>query len=111
MATVRRHPDRQQSALWRIILSITSPLHLAVAVLLATALTGAHASSSRVEHALDRLEPITRMMQVCDIKAGETLRRESAYKAVNRVMIDALTTPAIEGNVIEGTGGAFRQNG
>jgi Domain of Unknown Function (DUF930) len=93
------------------ILSITSSLHLAVPVLLATALVGAHASSMRVEHALDRLEPITRMMQVCDIKAGETLRRESAYKAVDRVMIDAMATPEIEGAVIEGAGGAFRRNG
>jgi Domain of Unknown Function (DUF930) len=84
---------------------------LSIPAFLATALVGAGASSPRAEHALDRLEPITRMMQVCDIKAGEALRRDNAHKAVNRVMIDAMATPAIEGNVIEGTGGAFRQNG
>ena len=74
-------------------------------------LAPAYAASHRVESALDKLEPVTRMMEVCGIKAGEELRRERAYKSVNRVVMDAIDTPEIENNIVTGTGGAFRDKG
>ena len=83
----------------------------AFAALLALLVVPAHASSLRTQKALDRLEPVTRMMEVCDIKAGEEMRREPGHKGVDRVMVDAVETPEIEKNVVAGSGGAFRQSG
>jgi hypothetical protein len=84
---------------------------LVVCFLLASAVTPGHAASHRVEKALDKLEPVTRIMAVCGIKAGEELRRDRAYKSVNRVVVDAIETPEIDDNLVTGTGGAFRHNG
>lgn len=75
------------------------------------AIAPCHAASHRVDKALDRLEPVTRMMEVCGIKAGEELRREKGFKTVNRVVVDAIEPPAIENNVVSGTGAAFRDKG
>ncbi len=51
------------------------------------------------------------MMEVCGIKAGEALRREPAYKTVNRVVVDAMDMPEIENHVVTGSGGAVRDKG
>ncbi len=69
------------------------------------------ASGPRMERGLDRLEPTTRMMQVCDIKAAQELRRSAQFSKVDRVIVDAMENPDIEGGTVEGKGGAFRENG
>ncbi|WP_201274150.1 DUF930 domain-containing protein [Microvirga brassicacearum] len=84
---------------------------LAVPFFLALTIVPAQPASHRMEKSLDRLEPVTRMMEICGIKAGEELRRERAYKAVNRVVVDAIEAPEIDNNVVAGTGGAFRHKG
>jgi hypothetical protein len=89
-------------------LSFRSLTFLFVATL---TLAPAHAVNHRVEKALDKLEPVTRMMEICGIKAGEELRRDRAYRSVNRVVVDAIEAPDIDNNVVTGTGGAFRDKG
>ena len=84
---------------------------LIIPLILSSMIAPAHSASHRVEKALDRLEPVTRMMEVCGIKAGEELRRERGFKSVNRVVVDAIDTPEIDDNVVKGTGGAFRDKG
>jgi hypothetical protein len=71
----------------------------------------AHGASHRNGGGLDRLEPVTRMLEVCGIKAGEELRRDRAYRTVNRVVVDAMEPPKIDDNVVAGDGGAFRHDG
>jgi hypothetical protein len=110
MATVEDKPDIRCFPSRSLILSFASR-SLAVPFIAVLTLAPAHAASHRVEKALDKLEPVTRMMEVCGIKAGEELRQERAYKSVNRVVVDAIEAPDIKNNVVTGIGGAFRDKG
>lgn len=68
----------------------------------------AAASDARMIRSLKQLDPDDRLMQVCDIKAMSEIGRSSKGMRPDRAMINALSTPRIEGNVVKGDGGAFR---
>ncbi|MGE0752169.1 MAG: DUF930 domain-containing protein [Variibacter sp.] len=78
-------------------------------VLLAPA--NASAGGSRVESALKKLDPSSRLTQVCDLKAMEAIGRSSKDFRPDRAVVDAVSSPAVSNNTIKGKGGAFRSRG
>ncbi|MDB5650122.1 MAG: hypothetical protein JWL62_1642 [Hyphomicrobiales bacterium] len=56
------------------------------------------------------LDPETRIVQVCDIAALAAVSHDSAFRKVDKVMIDALSTPKGTDTRLSGDGGALRQN-
>jgi hypothetical protein len=71
----------------------------------------ASAADSRVERSLKKLDPSSRLTQVCDLKAMEAIGRGSNPYRPDRAVVDAVTTPKISDNTIQGKGGAFRSKG
>jgi hypothetical protein len=80
-------------------------------IVVALAFAPAHAAGNAAEKGLMRLEPKTRMMQVCDIRMARDMRGNKLYPGVDRVMVDAISRPAIEDDTVRGEGGAFRSKG
>ncbi|MBM6592943.1 DUF930 domain-containing protein [Microvirga sp. BT291] len=78
---------------------------------LAAGLGSSAQAAGSAEKGLMRLEPKTRMMQVCDIRMARDMRGNRDYPGVDRVMVDAVTRPAIADDSVSGDGGAFRSKG
>lgn len=57
---------------------------------------------------LKRLDPDTRLEQVCDAEAMKRIGREDKTYRPDRSVISALSEPKIKGDTIEGKGAAFR---
>ena len=74
MATVEGKPTRLLSSRSPLAFLLPITCHPLRRFLM---LAPAYAASHRVESALSKLERVTRMMEVCGIKAGEELRREA----------------------------------
>ena len=85
----------------------------AAGLLAAGSLSGftADAATNRTEQGLMRLEPRTRMIQVCDIRMVQDMRGDKQYPAVDRAVIDATSRPVFDDDTIRGQGGAFRSKG
>jgi hypothetical protein len=71
----------------------------------------ASAADSRVERALKKLDPSSRLTQVCDLKAMEAIGRAANPYRPDRAVIDAVSNPAVSNNTVKGKGGAFRSKG
>lgn len=81
---------------------------LAYSALLAALLTPP-ASASTLAQSLKRLEPTTRMLQVCDIEASKQISKKQ--KGVDRVVSEAASAPRTSGNQVVAKGAAYRSKG
>ncbi len=82
--------------------------------LLLLALSPAAASDKRqkrLEHELKRLDPQTRLEQVCDIEAMKRIAKDNREFKIDRSVISAIEEPRVKGDTITGKGAAFRSRG
>jgi hypothetical protein len=68
------------------------------------------AEGEKFRKALDRLDPQTRLEQVCDLEAMNRIKKDRKY-APDRAQGAASAEPKIEGDKLTATGGAFRSKG
>lgn len=83
-------------------------------VVLMAASTAADASDRRqkqLENQLKRLDPATRLEQVCDAAAMQYIAREHRQFRIDRSVVSALAEPKVKGDTLSGKGGAFRSKG
>lgn len=73
--------------------------------------TPAFASDARFLASLSKLDPTTRLEQVCDLYAMKQIARDSNPYHPDRAKTDVVSHPRHSGNTITGTGGAFRSGG
>jgi hypothetical protein len=69
----------------------------------------AHAQD-RMSKSLLKLEPATRLEQICDMEAMKQIRRDLKLK-VDRAKSDVSETPVHKGHTVTAKGGAFRVKG
>jgi len=88
------------------------PSKFLVAAIFAVCLTApANAVDSRMKAMLKRIEPQTRLVQVCDIEAMVRINRDRNPYHPDRAMVDQLSPPHVEENTLSGSGGVFRSRG
>ncbi len=85
-------------------------LTAATAALTALPAAPAAAANARVERMLKKLDPSSRLTQVCDLKAMDAIGRANPYKP-DRAAVDAVLPPKVNKDTIQGKGGAFRSKG
>lgn len=73
--------------------------------------TSALAAKSRFDASLSRLDPATRLEQVCDFYAMNRIDKDRNSLHPDRAKTDAVTHPHFSGDTVSGTGGAFRSGG
>jgi hypothetical protein len=67
-------------------------------------------AEAKFQTALGRLEPQTRLEQVCDLEAMKRIKREKKLPA-DRAQGAASAEPKTEGHTLTATGGAYRSKG
>jgi hypothetical protein len=67
-------------------------------------------AEAKFQTALGRLDPHTRLEQVCDLEAMKRLKQEKKFPA-DRAQGAASAEPKAEGDTLTATGGAFRSKG
>ena len=65
----------------------------------------------RFAASLKRLDPTTRLEQVCDLEAMNRISRDANPFHPDRAKTDVLTHPVHVGDTVRGAGGAFRSKG
>lgn len=73
--------------------------------------TAAAASDARFLASLSRLDPNTRLEQICDLYAMKQISHDPNPYHPDRAKTDVVTHPRHSGNAVIGTGGAFRSGG
>lgn len=73
--------------------------------------TPALAMDARFAASLKRLDPQTRLEQVCDLEAMSRIDRDASPHHPDRAKTDVLSHPRHAGDTVTGTGGAFRSKG
>jgi hypothetical protein len=87
---------------------------LATVVLIAalgTFVAPAIAMDPRFAASLKRLDPATRLEQVCDLEAMNRIGHDANPFHPDRAKTDVMTHPVHIGDMVKGTGGAFRSGG
>lgn len=74
-------------------------------------LGSAQAANSRLPAGFMKMEPKTRSLQICNYKGSREIAKEKEYSRLDRVVVDAMSSPTFDRNVISGDGGAFRVRG
>jgi hypothetical protein len=84
-------------------------LALAIATLVISPAPGKDRRQKQLEHMLLKLDPTTRLEQVCDAEAMKRIGKDhrKAYRP-DRSVLSALSEPKVKGDTISGEGGAFR---
>jgi hypothetical protein len=84
-----------------------------VLILIAAQMIGtfAIAGDARFLASLSRLDPDTRLEQVCDLYAMKQISRDDNPFHPDRAKTDVISHPRHSGNTVIGTGGAFRSGG
>ncbi len=85
-------------------------------VFVALLLPGGSATASdkrqkQLEHMLKRLDPATRLEQLCDAEAMKQIAQDHREFRVDRSVVSALAEPRVKGNTLVGSGAAFRSKG
>lgn len=80
-------------------------------VFAALAVTPALANDARFIASLARLDPQTRLEQMCDYEAMTRIGRRGQPYRPDRAKSDVVTPPRRLGDTLAGTGGAFRSDG
>lgn len=68
------------------------------------------AADAALERSLMKLEPETRLVQICDVAGLTTIAQSKSFPKVDRVLIDAVSPPKHEATRLSGDGGALRQH-
>jgi hypothetical protein len=71
----------------------------------------AGAVDARFYSSLKRLDPATRLEQVCDVEAMKRINSDTSPYHPDRAKSDVLSTPHHIGDTVKGNGGAFRSKG
>lgn len=69
------------------------------------------AADSRFAASLKRLDPATRLEQVCDLEAMRRIDRDANPHHPDRAKTDVISHPQHIGDMVKGSGGAFRSKG
>lgn len=69
------------------------------------------AGDERFLASLKRLDPATRLEQVCDLEAMRQIARDSNPYRPDRAKSDVISPPRHLGDTLKGSGGAFRSKG
>jgi hypothetical protein len=85
----------------------THPLRPSFAAIALLAATSAHAQDGRFLESLRRVEPTTRLEQVCDLEAMNRIKRDTGMNA-DRAKSDVISSPHHNGHTLTANGGAFR---
>jgi hypothetical protein len=64
-----------------------------------------------LEHMLKRLDPSTRLEQVCDAEAMKQIGRDHREFRIDRSVVSAIMEPRVKGDTLSGKGAAFRSRG
>jgi hypothetical protein len=64
-----------------------------------------------LEHMLKRLDPATRLEQVCDAAAMKQIARDHREFRIDRSVVSAIVEPRVKGDTLSGKGAAFRSKG
>ena len=75
------------------------------------AITTSAEADSRFLASLSKLDPQTRLEQVCDLAAVNHIGKSEKLSKPDRAKANVITPPRLHGDTIEGTGGAFRSGG
>ena len=75
-----------------------------------TAAVSKAVASEKFRKALDRLDPQTRLEQVCDLEAMNRIKKDQKYSP-DRAQGAASADPKTDGHKLTATGGAFRSKG
>jgi hypothetical protein len=73
--------------------------------------TPAGAADPRLIASLGKLDPQTRLEQVCDVAAVEHIGKSGNLPKPDRAKSNVITPPRHHGDTIEASGGAFRSGG
>jgi len=84
---------------------------LVLAAVPALAAAPAHAVDARFYASLKRLDPATRLEQVCDVEAMKQITRDNNPYRPDRAKSYVVSPPRHIGDTVKGTGGAFRSGG
>lgn len=68
-------------------------------------------SQQRLEAILKRMDPATRLEQVCDVEAMRRINRDHREFKIDRSVVSALEEPKVKGHTLTGKGAAFRSKG
>ncbi len=82
-----------------------------IALLMVTSPAHADKRQKHLEGALKRLDPATRLEQVCDVAAMQNISRDHKEFRVDRSVVSALEEPRVKGDILSGKGAAFRSRG
>jgi len=86
-------------------------LALALAIAAAPGLSLASSPSSKLEKMLERIDPSERFIQACSYAAAERIGHDGNPYHPDRAVMDSISPPVVRGNLMKGTGGAFRSGG
>lgn len=64
-----------------------------------------------LENILKRMDPATRLEQVCDAAAMQVIARDHREFRIDRSVVSALEEPRAKGDTLSGKGAAFRSKG
>lgn len=84
---------------------------LVASIMLVLASLPASALSKRLAKELLKLDPATRLEQLCDIEAMHRINRDPNAFHPDRAVLAATSNPETTGHIIRGSGGAFRSKG
>jgi hypothetical protein len=87
---------------------VASALWLAVSALPSVA---QDRNQKNLEYMLKRLDPATRLEQVCDVEAMKQIARGNREFKIDRSVVSALEEPRAKGDLLTGKGAAFRSKG
>jgi hypothetical protein len=68
-------------------------------------------NQKRLEGILKRMDPATRLEQICDVEAMKRIGRENKEFRIDRSVVSALVDPQVKGDTLTGKGAAFRSKG
>lgn len=74
-------------------------------------LNSAHAANTHLSRGFMKMEPKTRSLQICNNRGSREISKEKEFAKLDRVVVDAMSNPSVDRNVISGDGGAFRLKG
>jgi len=82
------------------------PAFASIALLAATTTT-TQAQDAKFLRSLRKIEPTTRLEQICDLEAMNRIKRETGMKA-DRAKSDVISSPHHNGHTLTASGAAFR---
>jgi hypothetical protein len=68
-------------------------------------------NQKHLEGILKRMDPATRLEQVCDAEAMKRIARDNKEFRIDRSVVSALEDPRAKGDTLMGKGAAFRSRG